>query len=122
MHIIRYLMEGSVANEWKAKFIETDLREICTNADEVVRSIKSAFPEETNESLSRKAGVSFQTIQRWVGSGRADANALRRLLASFPEKKESGGRVYLDKATPKQLFDRCSALGWDIVIQAGKGL
>jgi len=107
-----------MANEWKAKFIETDAREICINADEVIRSIKSVFTEETNESLSRKAGVSFQTIQRWVGSGRADANALRRLLASFPEKKESG-RVYLDKATPKQLYDRCSALGWDIVIQAG---
>jgi len=25
--------------------------------------------------LARKAGVSFQTVQRWIGSGRADAEA-----------------------------------------------
>jgi hypothetical protein len=67
-------MEVSVADGWNAQFIETDVREICKNADEVVRSIKSSFPGETNESLSRKAGVSFsnskferflQTICTW---------------------------------------------------------
>ena len=108
-----------MAEEWGARFVETDIREVCTNADEVVRSIKSAYPDETNESLSRRAGVSFQTVQRWIGSGRAEATALRRLLAAFPAKKESSNRVYLDKATPKQLFDRCTALGWDAVIRAG---
>ena len=108
-----------MADGWNAQFIETDVREICNNADEVVRSIKLSFPGETNESLSRKAGVSFQTIQRWLGTGRADAAALRRLLSCFPEKKPIG-RVYLDKATPKQLYDRCSALGWDVVIRAGR--
>jgi hypothetical protein len=108
-----------MAGEWGADFIQTDLREICRNADEVVRAIKNAFPGETNESLSRKAGVSFQTIQRWSGSGRADATALRRLLAAFPVKKP-GKRVYLDDATPKQLYDRCAAVGWDLVIQAGR--
>jgi hypothetical protein len=108
-----------MADEWGAEFIQTDLREICKNADEVVRAIKNAFPGETNESLSRKAGVSFQTIQRWSGSGRADATAMRRLLAAFPVKKP-GKRAYLDEATPKQLYDRCAAVGWDLVIQAGK--
>jgi hypothetical protein len=45
--------------------------------------------------------------------------ALRRLLAAFPVKKP-GKRAYLDEATPKQLYDRCAVLGWDLVIQAGK--
>ena len=107
-----------MAEEWNAKFVKTDVREVCINADEVVRSIKGAFPEETNENLARRAGVSFQTIQRWIGSGRAEATALRRLLAAFPAKKLKE-RIYLDKATPKQLFDRCTALGWDVVIGAG---
>ena len=105
-------------DNWGSEFVQTDLREICINAGEVVRSIKNAFPEETTESLSRKAGVSFQTVQRWIGSGRADASAFRRLLHAFPAKKP-GGRVYLDNATPKQLYDRCTALGWDVVIGAG---
>jgi hypothetical protein len=105
--------------DWGAEFIQTELREICKNADEVVRAIKNAFPRETNESLSRKAGVSFQTIQRWSGSGRADATAMRRLLTAFSVKKP-GKRVYLDEATPKQLYDRCATVGWDLVIQAGK--
>ena len=109
-----------MAEDWGAKFIETDIREVCTNADEVVRSIKSTFQDETTESLSRRAGVSFQTVQRWIGSGRADATAMRRLLAAFPAKKAGNDRVYLDKASPKQLYDRCSAVGWDLVIQAGK--
>ena len=108
-----------MAKDWKAKFRQTELREICTNADEVVRSIKNAFPAETTESLARKAGVSFQTVQRWVSVGRADAAAMRRLLACFPEKKTQG-RVYLDTATPKQLYERCAQLGWDSVIQAGR--
>ena len=106
--------------EWGAIFIETDIREVCTNADEVVRTIKTANPGETTESLSRYAGVSFQTVQRWLGSGRADGQAMRRLLEAFPEKKTSDKRVYLDKATAKQLYERCSAVGWDLVIQAGK--
>ena len=110
-----------MTEEWNAQFVRTDIREVCTNADEVVRSIKSAFPNETNESLSRKAGVSFQTVQRWVGCGRAEATALKRLLAAFPEKNIKNERVYLNKATPKQLFDRCTALGWDTVIRAGTG-
>jgi hypothetical protein len=108
-----------MTEEWGAVFIQTELREICKNADEVVRAIKNASPGETNESLSRKAGVSFQTIQRWSGSGRADATAMRRLLAAFPVKKP-GKRVYLDEATPKQLYDRYAVLGWDLAIQAGK--
>ena len=108
-----------MAEEWDAKFVNTNVRDVCTNADEVVRSIKSAYPNETTESLSRRAGVSFQTVQRWIGSGRAEATALRRLLAAFPAKKESSGRVYLDRATPRQLYDRCTALGWDVVIRAG---
>ena len=109
-----------MAEEWGAKFEETDIREVCINADEVVRSIKNAFPGETSESLARHAGVSFQTVQRWLGSGRADGTALRRLLAAFAAKKASNARVYLDKATPRQLYDRCAAVGWDMVIQAGK--
>jgi hypothetical protein len=108
-----------MSENWGAEFVNTDLREICKNADEVIRAIKNAFPGETNESLARRAGVSFQTVQRWSGSGRADAAAMRRLLGSFPEKKSSD-RVYLNKATPKQLYDRCAAVGWDFVIQAGK--
>jgi hypothetical protein len=108
-----------VAEAWGAEFVETDIREVCANAGEVVRSIKNAFPDETTESLARRAGVSFQTVQRWIGSGRADATALRRLLAAFPAKK-AGERVYLDKATPKQLYERCAAVGWDVVIQAGR--
>ncbi|MDR1902768.1 MAG: hypothetical protein LBQ88_10870 [Treponema sp.] len=100
---------------WGAAFINTELREICNNADEVVRSIKNAFPGETNESLARRAGVSFQTVQRWSGTGRADAAALRRLLMSFPTKT-ADKKVYLDEATPKQLYDRCAAVGWDVVI------
>jgi transposase len=95
------------------------LREVCVNAGDVVRAIKNAFPRETNESLSRRAGVSFQTVQRWIGSGRADGTALRRLLAAFPLKAPKK-RVYLDEAAPKQLYDRCAAVGWDLVIQAGK--
>ena len=106
-------------DNWDAVFVQTDLREICTNADEVVRSIKNAFSAETTESLARKAGVSFQTVQRWISNGRADAAALRRLLAAFPAKKP-GGRVYLDNASPKQLYERCTAVGWDEVIKAGK--
>ena len=106
-------------DNWGSEFVPTNQREICTNADEVVRSIKNAFPVETTESLARKAGVSFQTVQRWISSGRADATAFRRLLAAFSPKK-AGERIYLDKATPKQLYDRCAAVGWDIVIQAGK--
>ena len=113
-------MEVPVAEEWGAEFIETDVREVCKNADEVVRSIKNAFPGETTENLARRAGVSFQTVQRWIGSGRADGTALRRLLAAFPAKRTGSDRVYLDKATPKQLYDRCAAVGWDAVIQAGK--
>ena len=109
-----------MAEEWNAQFVKTDIREVCTNADEVVRGIKSAYPSETNESLSRRAGVSFQTVQRWIGSGRAEAAALRRLLAAFPAKKGGSDRVYLEKATPRQLYDRCTAVGWDVVIQAGK--
>jgi len=108
-----------MAEEWGAIFIKTSVRDVCTNADEVVRSIKNAYPNETTESLSRRAGVSFQTVQRWIGSGRAEATAFRRLLLAFPAKKESSGRVYLDRATPKQLFDRCTAIGWDAVIRAG---
>jgi len=110
-----------MAEEWGAKFVETDVREVCINANEVVLSIKNAYPGETNESLARQAGVSFQTVQRWIGSGRADGTAFRRLLALFPAKKRSNERVYLDKATPRQLYDRCTALGWGLVIQAGKG-
>jgi transposase len=113
-------MERKMANEWGAVFVETDIREVCTNADEVVRQIKNANPGETTESLSRHAGVSFQTVQRWLGSGRADGLALRRLLAAFTAKKTTGEKVYLDKATPKQLYDRCAAVGWDVVIQAGR--
>ena len=109
-----------MAEEWGAEFVETDVREVCTNAGEVVRSIKNAFPNETTESLARRAGVSFQTVQRWIGTGRADGTALRRLLAAFPAKKTGSDRVYLDRATPKQLYDRCAAVGWDVVIQAGK--
>ena len=108
-----------MAEEWGAEFIETDIREVCINADLVVRTIKNSFPGETTESLARHAGVSSQTVQRWLGSGRADGTALRRLLAAFPAKKTGSDRVYLDKATPKQLYDRCAALGWDVVIQAG---
>ena len=110
-----------MAEEWGTKYIKTDVREVCTNADEVVRKIKNAFPGETTESLSRHAGVSFQTVQRWLGSGRADADAFRRLLSAFPAKKSSNEKIYLDRATPKQLYDRCAAIGWDVVIQAGKG-
>ena len=109
-----------MAEEWGAQFVKTDIRDVCTNADEVVRSIKNAFPDETTESLARRAGVSFQTVQRWLGSGRADKEAMRRLLAAFPSKKSGYDRIYLDKATPKQLYDRCCAVGWDMVIQAGK--
>ena len=109
-----------MVEKWSAEFTKTDISEICTNADKVVRSIKNAFPGETTESLARRAGVSFQTVQRWIGSGRADATAFRRLLAAFPYKKDGAERVYLDKATPKQLYDRCAAMGWDTVIQAGK--
>ena len=109
----------SMKDNWGAKFVQTDLREICSNADEVVRGIKNAFPAETTESLARKAGVSFQTVQRWIGSGRADATAFRRLLAAFSTKK-AGERVFLDKATAKQLYDRCAAVGWDVVIKAGR--
>jgi transposase len=108
-----------MAEEWGAEFVQTDLREVCTNAGEVVRAIKNAFPGETTESLSRRAGVSFQTVQRWIGSGRADGTALRRLLAAFSTKR-SNKRVYLDEAAPKQLYDRCAVVGWDLVIQAGK--
>ena len=110
----------SIRDEWGAAFVETDIREVCTNADEVVRKIKNAFPGETTESLSRHAGVSFQTVQRWIGIKRADGTAMRRLLAAFPARKSGSDRVYLEKATPKQLFDRCAALGWDLVIQAGR--
>jgi hypothetical protein len=113
-------MGVKMAEDWGAEIVQTELREVCTNADMVVRSIKDAYPTETTESLSRKAGVSFQTVQRWIGSGRADAVALRRLLAAFPSKKVKNEKVYLDKATPKQLYDRCTALGWDLVIQAGR--
>jgi len=111
-----------MAEAWGAKIEESDSKRvfICTNADEVVRSIKNAFPGETTESLSRRAGVSFQTVQRWLGSGRADASAMRRLLAAFPAKKSGNDKVFLDKASPKQLYDRCAAVGWDLVIQAGK--
>jgi len=109
-----------MAEDWGAQFEETDIREVCVNANEVVRGIKNTFPDETTESLSRRAGVSFQTVQRWIGSGRADATAMRRLLAAFPAKKTGTDRVYLDKATPKQLYDRCAATGWDIVITAGR--
>ena len=109
-----------MAEDWGAQFVETDVREVCTNADEVVRSIKNAFPAETTESLARRAGVSFQTVQRWIGSGRADGTALRRLLAAFPSQKAHTGRVYLDKATAKQLYERCAAVGWDVVVQAGR--
>jgi len=112
-----------MAEAWGATITESDNKkvEICTNADEVVRSIKNAFPGETTESLARRAGVSFQTVQRWLGCGRADATAMRRLLAAFPAKKSGSDKVYLEKATPKQLYDRCAAVGWDLVIQAGKG-
>jgi len=106
--------------DWGVKFVQTDLRKVCTNADEVVRSIKNAFPSETTETLARKAGVSFQTVQRWIGSGRADAEAMQRLLTAFPSKKVKNDKVYLVNATPKQLYDRCSELGWDIVIQSGR--
>ena len=109
-----------MTEEWGAQFVKTDVREVCTNADEVVRSIKNAFPGETTENLARRAGVSFQTVQRWIGSGRADGTALRRLLAAFPARKTSVHHVYLNKATPKQLYDRCTAVGWDVVIQAGR--
>jgi hypothetical protein len=106
--------------DWGAVFVETDVREVCTNADEVVRKIKNAFPGETTESLSRHTGVSFQTVQRWLGSGRADGQAFRRLIEAFPEKKSTNERVYLDKATAKQLYERCSVVGWDKVIQTGR--
>jgi hypothetical protein len=111
-------LEVHVASDWNAKFIKTRARDICINADEVVRSIKGAFPNETSESLSRRAGVSFQTIQRWIASGRAEAEALKRLLAAFPVKK-ANKRIYLHKASAKQLFERCTAVGWDTVIRAG---
>ncbi|MCL2879693.1 MAG: hypothetical protein FWF29_05555 [Treponema sp.] len=110
-----------MAENWGAQFVQNDIREVCTNANEVVRSIKNAFPQETTESLSRYAGVSFQTVQRWISSGRADGTAFKRLLHAFPSKKpENGNKIYLDKATPKQLYERCSAVGWDLVIQAGR--
>ena len=109
-----------MAEDWNAEIVEHNKRKVCINAGDIVRSVKNAFPNETTESLARRAGVSFQTVQRWLGSGRADATALRRLLAAIPSKKAGADRVYLDKATPKQLYDRCAAVGWDVVIQAGR--
>jgi len=49
--------------------------------------IKNAFPSETTETLTRKTGISFQTIQRWISSGRADAETKQSLLTAFPSKK-----------------------------------
>ena len=109
-----------MAEQWGAQMAEHRKTVVCINADEVVRSIKNANQGATNEILARRAGVSFQTVQRWIGSGRADGTAMRRLLSAFPEKKPGREKVYLDKATPKQLYDRCAAVGWDTVIQAGK--
>ena len=106
--------------EWGAQFVINNIREVCTNADEVVRNIKNTFPSETTENLARRARVSFQTVQRWIGSGRADGKALRRLLEAYPASRKDTHHVYLNKATPKQLYDRCAALGWDAVIQAGR--
>jgi hypothetical protein len=40
-------------------------------------------------------------------------------MAAFPLKARKK-RVYLDEALPKQLYERCAAVGWDLVIQAGK--
>ena len=39
------------------KFIKIYVREVCMNADEVVRSIETVFPGETTESLTHRAGI-----------------------------------------------------------------
>lgn len=95
-------------------FEKTTLREICSNSKEVLLNIKKVYPNETYANLSSRAKVHIQTLQRWSSIGRADADAIRRLIKSFTE--EHVDDIFLKDATPQQIYQRCSELGWDKVI------
>lgn len=103
-------------NQFKAIYEQTTLREICSNAKEVLSNINKEYPQETYGSLATRAAVNTQTIQRWSSNGRADADAIRRLIKSFSNNNIED--VLLKNATPQQLYKRCSEIGWDKVIQS----
>jgi len=91
-------------------------REVCSNARTVIKQIQKFFPNETYQSIARRAGVHFQSIQRWSSIGRADSEAVRRLISSF-ENEESLDNVLLKNASPTQVRKQCQILGWDKVIE-----
>jgi hypothetical protein len=92
--------------------------EACINAADVVAKIKTLWPQETNSSLAKRAGVHVNTISRWLLLGRSDAKAMKRLLLSFstfpPEK------VLLTDATAFQLKKQCEKVGWKNVIDSSE--
>ncbi|ULQ61058.1 hypothetical protein K7I13_07345 [Brucepastera parasyntrophica] len=92
-------------------------KEICSNAKEVLRSIKSIFPDETYESIASRANVHMQTIQRWSSIGRSEAKAMKLLISTF-EAEENMDNILLKKATPKQLRKQCEIIGWDKIINS----
>lgn len=79
--------------------------------------IKALFPDETYQSIARRAGVHMQTIQRWSSVGRAEGFAIRRLISSL-ENEEILDSVLLKNASPAQLRKQCQIVGWDKVINA----
>lgn len=103
----------------KPEYIQKGNKYICNNATLVINSIKHCFPLETYQTLADRAGVHIQTILRWVSVGRAEENAMRRLILSFDEK-DNYDTVLLKEATPAQLRRQCQLIGWDIVINSPK--
>lgn len=89
--------------------------ERCINAGLVLHNIQDEHPHETYSTLAMRAGVHSQTIQRWHSGKNAEAKAIRSLLASFTFRDNSN--VLLKDATPSQLYQRCSEIGWDKIIK-----
>ena len=92
-------------------------KEICLNIKQMLEDIKKAFPQENYLSISKRACVHIQTIQRWSSVGRADAIAAYRLLNSF-KNEENIDTVLLKNATPALLKMQCQIIGWDKVINS----
>lgn len=96
--------------------------DICTNPHEIIKAIRNEFPDATNKILSDCINVSPATIQRWVNKKRSFAHKTTELRNYYLQKIELkySEDPLLSKASPRQLFERCTEIGWDKVILYSK--
>lgn len=94
-------------------------KNVCSNAKEVIGSIRQCFPLETYKTLAGRANVHIQTILRWVSVGRAEEDAMKQLVSTF-KKEDNYDTVLLKNASPAQLRKKCQLIGWDKVINSPK--